>query len=533
MIQIRYIPLAALLVALFAGLLSCSDDSDHYDRSGSLPDKNLLQLISEDPALSIFTKLVETAGYDTLLSSTQTMTVFAPVNESFNNLNINSISRNEARLIAGNHIARFNNSTSTPENKLIRMIDKKIYTFSGGGSSFGNSDLKEKDILAKNGILHVLASQIPYHNNLHEHITTDPNTTKLGAFISSFYEERFNESLSIPIDIDDSGRTVYDTVTTPYNRLFDSMFYGLGNINTEDSLYTMLIPTDQAWDKIYEKVSPYFKFPVTAGTNIEYADSVRRVQTSLAILEDLIYRSKISDPASRDSLVSTSPSVLYNTAELFSGATMQIASNGLIFSTDELRYDNTRTWNKPIRVEADLPTGRVTGANTAIDPRTIDNNTEISASENRYIHVLPTTTSAQASVTFQIPQVLSGKYDIYVEFIPESVNGNPKDSTKLLFELTYRTASGGTASKMVNTPDLVTSGTKKVKMKAFSLFDFPVSNYYDRLWYIDYYDGKHSIDDIVVSTKLMVRSNVSSSEVNQKYTRRFNIDRIIFEPVKE
>lgn len=528
--KIKYILFAFVLVGLLS--YSCSDERDeHYNRSDSLPDKNLYELISEDANLSSFVKLVQVAGYDTLLSSTQTFTVFAPNNASFSGVDLNSMSRQDARLLAGNHIARFNNSTATPETKLIRMIDSKIYSFSNGGSSFGNSGLIEKDILAKNGILHILNSQIPYQNNLYEHITSSANTTKPAAFISSFQEERFDESLSIPIDIDDSGRTVYDTVTVSYNPLFDDIIYGLGYINTEDSLYTMLIPSDEAWIKAYERIAPYYK---VYNENSDYADSVQNIQTSLAILEDLIYRGEIKNPASQDSLVSTSPSVIFNASELFSGTDMQTASNGLIFQTDELRYDNTQTWNKPIEVEADLSFGRTTGPNTAIYTRTVDDNATISISANRYIEVQPTTTSAQPAVTFQIPQVLSGKYDIYVEFIPASIDGTPNDSTKVLFELTYVNENGRTATSLVNTADLVTSGTEKVKMKVFSEFKFPVSNFYDRLWFIDYLDDKYTIDDYVVTTKLMVRTNVSTTEINQnRFTRKFRIDRIIFESVKE
>ena len=84
------------------------------------------------------------------------------------------------------------------------------------------------------------------------------------------------------------------------------------------------------------------------------------------------------------------------------------ASNGVIYLADEIRYDNTETWNKPISVECEEQEGRVTGSYTSIYTRTVGTNSGIGEiSGNRYIEVQPTNTSAQPYVTFDIPDVLS------------------------------------------------------------------------------------------------------------------------------
>ena len=528
MIKNRYILLVLLIGVLCYS--SCKDDyNEHYDRSSSLPDKNLYQMIKENSNLSKFSQLIDVAGYDSLLNSTQTFTVWAPINESLSDINPATIGKDQAKLIVGNHIARFNVSTSTVYSKLIQMLDNKIYSFSDGGNVFAGSKLIDHDILSKNGLLHTLESQIPYHYNLYEYIQATPSMSKLSAFVSSFEEERFNEELSTPIDIDESGRTVYDTVTTSYNRLFRGLL-GLGYIDSEDSTYTMIMPSDKAWDIAYSKISSYFK---TYNEDQEYADSIRNIQTSLAILEDLVYRGTINNPASLDSMVSTSPSVIYDPADLFSGTTRQTASNGLIYQTDDLRYNNTETWNKKIGVEGEAYDLRVAGPNTAVYTRTVTGEISIPVSNSQYIDVQATTPTSQPAVTFDIPDVLSGKYDIYVEFLPGSIDGAPRDSTRLLFELSYMNAKGDTEPILNNSNDLLTSGTEKRKMKVFSEFEFPVSNYYDRLWWVDYSDGLHSYDEYVITTKLMIKTNVQTSEFNNNIlTRKFRIDRIIFEPVR-
>lgn len=543
MIKNRYILIALLSLFVGWGFSSCQDEHDeHYDRSGDLPNENLYELIKLNDDLSKFTKLVEIAGYDTLLKSTQTFTLWAPVNDALSGIDLSTVTKEQAQLIVNNHLARFNNSTSSAAGKLVRMRNYKIYTFSDGGMTFGGAQLISHDILARNGLLHTLKSQITHHYNLYEYIKATSTTSKFWAFVKSFEEEKFDEEASIPIDIDESGRTIYDTVTTFYNRLFDDLVFGLGKINIEDSIYTMLTPSDQAWDAAYARMSPYFK----RSTKDKNGDSIQSVQTSLAILNNLIFRGMIENPSSRDSLISTGGHVVisygaviknYSTfhdpADLFLGAVKETGSNGLIFNTDDLRYNNKETWNPTIYVEGDETIGRTAGTNSAIYTRSVTNNDTWQITDGRYIEVQPTSPTANPAVTFSIPNTLSGKYNVYVEFIPGSIDGNPKDSTKLLFDLQYMTATGSITSKTANTNDLVTSGTKKVRMKVFSEFELPVSDLYDNLWWIDFIDGKHTLEEFLPTTKLMVKTNVTATDFNKNiYTRRFRIDRIIFESVR-
>ncbi len=523
-----------ILFVLLAGFfISCQNEQDeHYNRSGELPDKTLYELMKQDESLSKFTKLIEVAGYDTLLSSSQTLTVWAPVDDALSDVNMTTITKDQARLIVGNHIARFSNSTAIPSGKLIRMANYKIYAYSTGGAAFGGATLLQHDIQAKNGILHTIQSRIPYHYNLYEYAKGMPNTTKLAAFLASFEEERFNEALSIPIDVDDSGRTVYDTVTTFYNRLFDDPDFGLGTINLEDSIFTMLVPTDQAWDAAYNKIYPYFK---VYNKNPKIVDSLQRVQTSLAIVNDLIYRGLVNNPSALDTIVSTGESVIRDPAGLFSGATKVSASNGLIYETNDLRYNNTETWDKFIRVEGENTFGRtINVTTTALFTRSVGSASVVPVSNSHYIEIQPTNTTAQPMVTFEIPDVLSGKYDVYVEFIPALIEGNAKDSTKLKFNLSYMNANGATTERPIIANDFVTSGTKKIKMKVLSNFEFPVSNYYDRLWMIDYYEGKNDISSYKFTTKFTIQTNVTQAELNiNKFSRKFRVDRIIFESIRK
>ncbi|KAA6301237.1 MAG: hypothetical protein EZS26_002626 [Candidatus Ordinivivax streblomastigis] len=526
--------LILLLVGCWA--FSCKDAyDDHYNtgNGATVSDKSLAELITADVNLSTFSKLITIAGLTDELSSNQTFTVWAPTNEALATIDLQSITQEEAALIVYNHTTRFNVSTTTPDNQPIRMRDNKSFFFSDKATVFGGAKLLQHDILAKNGILHTLQSQLLYYANLYEYILSNPLTSNLADFISSFQEKI----------VDATAGSVTDMVMVDYNRLFDASFLygtidlGIGQINQEDLLYTMLVPTNTAWDAAYSRIAPYFK---AIGAD---ADSLQKQQTSLAILDDLIYQGEIANPASQSYLVSTSPfyttgfsTVISNPAELFGGAEKIQASNGLIFQTDDLRYNNTETWNKPILVETELTQGRLLGSNTTVITRVVDDNFEELVSNNSYLYVEPSTPTAQPEVTFEIPQVLSGTYNIYVEFLPLYLDpqGKTGDKTKFVFNLSYKNANGTTTDRANNATNLIADANGVTRMLVYSNFEFPMANYYDRIWMIDYYKGLHKIDDRIVTTKLRIRTNVSNAEMNSgAYVRKFCVDRIILEPIQK
>ena len=514
---------------------SCTDIRDeHYNRSDSLPNQTLCELIADNSDLTVFSKVIEIAGYDDLLSSSQTFTIWAPVNNALSNINVNLITKDEARRIVENHIARFNHSTSKSPLLAVRMRNNKVYYFSEGGNSFGGAILQKHDIIAQNGILHTIQSQILYFPNIYEYILTSPHTSKMAEFIAQF-EEYIIDPLSIQAD-----GTIRDTVYIRYNPLFDieGTWYwfgsylsaGLGQINKEDSVYTALIPDNAAWDAAYARMSPYFRA-------VRNDESVQRFQTSLAIIEDLFFRGKIEDPAEKDSLISTSPSVIQQPATLFDGTQKIQASNGLIFLTESnVNYNAPETFMKNIYVEADEPDGRrIANNNTTVVPRILDGASSDLATNSQFLEVFQTTLDDnmenQPRIIFDIPQVLSGRYNIYAEFLPGELvrQGDPR-ATKFRCTLNYQNASGNIASSIAN--NIETSATEKRKVLLFSGFNFPVANYYDRSWRIDYLKGLHTIDERVVPTKLEIAVRITAAEYNSRqFGRSYCIDRIILEPV--
>lgn len=150
----------------------------------------------------------------------------------------------------------------------------------------------------------------------------------------------------------------------------------------------------------------------------------------------------------------------------------------------------------------------------------------------RFIEVSSTTPSRQPGVTLSVPDVLSGAYDIYASFVPACAldASNLTDSTRVSFTVSYMGANGRSTSKQFRDTEFKTSPTEMTLIKVAEAMEFPVSNYYDRLWWMD---ETHSELSRTITTTVYVTTNVSNSEFNRGVmTRRFRLDRIIFVPVK-
>lgn len=269
------------------------------------------------------------------------------------------------------------------------------------------------------------------------------------------------------------------------------------------------------------------------------ADSIRDVQTGQAILNGLTFRGKVDDPASKDSLVTVTGNVIYQTSRYFAPYTKLDASNGLMYLAEgDLILDDTCTWNKEILVEAEYLNGRTTSTSTSAYVRNTDVNSAVQGvSNNSYLEV--TNATGTAEVTFEIPQILAGKYDVYVDFVPPVIDGVAlaEEKTRLEFRLVYPRADRNGTSNISrdddDDPDLIIGGDSvgdnKVKtLKVWSALELPAANYYDGMWFMD---ENNSTDDVKVRTTLRIRTNVKASEVNVKYRRRFRVDRIRFVPV--
>ena len=509
--QIYYRPFLPLVVLTSILLiLACTKKWDeHYDEeSFNLPDKTLKELIREYPELSIFSRMISIAGYNSILDASQSYTIWAPVNDALNEVDTTDVEL--VREIIENHIARSRFTTSDVQNQSIRMLNGKYINFTreSSGFSFGNNKIINANLPAINGLLYIIDGYTPYLNNLWEYIGRTDGLDSLQSYLYGQNKNIFDPENSIEIGIDSTGDVIYDSVFIFSNLVLKK----IGAIDTEDSIYTAILPDNAAWNEAYGRVESFFNFPDNAGS-----DQRQRDYTRLTIVKDMLFKGRFIQPGNLDSLVSTTGTVFYNPGYLFNTQPVTL-SNGLAYVTNQMPYADTLSWFKKIRVEAEDAEGR-DFSSSSIFLRT-SYGSDLDVSENKYILVDPIST--EPSVEFSIPNTLSAKYNMYCVFVPASIvdplNLTP---TKAKFKLTYiRRASGSTFISNITPANNNTNPSGMTKMFV-SQFDFEYANVID-----EEYDR--------VAVKLEVINDVTTAEEQAgTYSRTMRIDCIIFEPVSE
>jgi uncharacterized surface protein with fasciclin (FAS1) repeats len=507
-------------IILFAGLLlsqSCKNEWDnHYKNelkgSGTVMLANYIHM---QPDLSTFYKMLTLTGYDTILNQSQTYTVWAPTNDALQNVDLTDTK--SVLDIVKNHIARFSISTSNvySQPEYVKMLNGKLIQFSldNSGYQFGGCALTSSDMLVANGILHVISSYEPFLANIWEYINRTPGLDSMNAYLKSQVKKVFYPDASIELYVDSLGNRIYDSVFIETNVFLNK----IGHINTEDSIYTAILPNNTAWNEAYDRIKNYY-----VSAHATKAAQIQRENTMYSLVKDLVFRGRISSPSSNDSVVSTTGNVFLQPSYLFNAASTKV-SNGLVYVSNALQYKATDSWHKTIRIEAESTDGR-SNTNSNIYTR-YSYGSGLSVSNKTYILVDPTVANSSVSkvnVIFTIPGTLSAKYNIYCVFVPTSIV-TPTDLRpyKPLFFISYVHNVNGqpvysrdalTVTNSITNPNTIT------KMLIAKNFQFPYSHV----------DSDEKSSEVVT---IQVQNNVAKEST--LYSRQMRIDCILLEPVTE
>lgn len=509
-----------ILIVCTTGFIACNDDwNDHYDedQTPSAKYENLMDLINDQADLSIFKKMLEFTGYDLVLRSNQSYTVWAPTNSAFNE-NIDWTDSLSIANTVTNHITRSSYPTSKvarEENRILMLAYKFIkFTRTGTDSwTFGNEPLVEKDLAAKNGIVHKINKIVPFEDNLWQYLKRDENLDSISKYTYSFDVYTFDEENSVFLGTNESGQRLYDSVFYYRNTLLQDDLNAY--LSVEDSIYTMLVPTNYAWNNAYNKVKEFYR-PFISSVPQSYKDSVQDSHTKKALVENLIFRGSLENFSGNqeDSIISTTNNVFYAPARLFENANKKILSNGIVYITDDLKFGQAEAWQKPIIWEAEVPLGRSNSYCSVYSRSALGGNIS-GISGDRYLLVNNTSTT-NPQVEFSIPNTLAGTYNIYCVFVPGIIE-NVVEKTKVQFRLTYIAENGNsTTERNIRPEDRETSETELKPILIKERFKFPYANY----------------NEEITTVKVTVETQVANAET-ATYVRRMRIDCIIIEPVEE
>lgn len=532
-------------LGVLAFAAGCQDHlwDDHYGIDGSTETRTLMQVLESRPEYSAFCEVVRSQGLDSLLSTDQTFTVWAPTNEAMAGY-VEDVDTKDQFL--NNHISRYLYGMvdlADTASVRVRMLNGKSqdYVREGGAYTFAGVSVEATDIAAGNGIIHTLRQRAPFYYNLYESIRQKDNgTDSIARFLTSFDEYTFDEEGSTAIGKNEQGQILYDSIFDFNN----DWLRRYGFLHSEDSVYTMIVPTNEGWEDGRRRMARYFRtFGETLKDTVksliipdrEYAvgtalaDSLSDTYLKQAMCMDLVFRKDLDfGDVPGDSLASTSGNVFHHPSYLLSGATEVPVSNGRIWKTSALKHKPEESWLKTIVVEAENTAGRESNYAVISSRSASSTSFRDSVSEGRFIEVAATSENPrqQPVVQFTVPNTLAAKYNVYCVFAPAGayMEGVAADSTKVNFYLNYVHEDGRMYEDAVIAGPMPTHGETMTKMFVTQI-ELPYANYSESP-----FEGPLTQDDDCV--KLRVQANVDRNETT-KFTRTMRIDCLIFEPVIE
>lgn len=425
-----------------ATMIGCQDDWDaHYDQQADSQygTQSLYEIIASRPELSDFRQVLDSARlfagnrisathYSKLLNEDQFLTVWAPVNGTFNRdsllqllTTVNGDSLVELHFLK-NHIARYAQSSVPGQESTFRMLNTKTLRMTS--TTYGDANLRETNIASRNGVLHILDHPATYRYNIYEALYSLEEFRHVGNFLKSYQIDEFDEQNSLAMGVVD-GKTVYvDSVFYTWNRLLD-VYYG--HIDREDSTYWMLVPPAEDWQRLYDEAATYYQY----GT-IGKADSIHDFWTNYALLQDLVFNPH-EQRGMADSLCSTTwrqytageqhvfPDAFGSKGLMSHVKDSLKCSNGTIYRLRDWPQTMLRSYFRKIVAQGEgrmFESYEAAGKTLTLTRRYISAD---SISGNGYISVNPQTLYDKYYVTYEIPNVLSGKYDVCAVMLPKTV----------------------------------------------------------------------------------------------------------------
>lgn len=541
---------AALLAAT-----SCSDFSDYNDTPVSdvqQAERTLWENISQNDQLSDFATLVKKAGFDDELSQPHYYTVWAPLNGTYDASSL--MSADSATVLyqfVKSHIAEYNHSISGTVDERIHALNRKSFAFEGDGQyTYAGQTLRQLNLPNSNGIMHLLDGAARFYPNLYEYLFSCEGIDSVATFFKRYETSVLDTKNSVLGPTINGKQTYIDSVMITSNSLLNRI---KAKLDKEDSTYTMLVPTNEAWQAHYDKISKCYNYiNTTVAQNIDEATSTSNAPTAsvtvdaaytkdsltrLHLVSDLVYNNNnyynnwlIDDTVEPyDTLYSTTYGYMTNPQEIMSRVIdRETMSNGTFCLVDSLAFRPWESWCYSLG-QSPLNSRTWTGSNTIvyIDNTLFDAIKYVPKNPAQkqlgYLWVTPLSNYGKPQLDVKLRNVLSTTYNIYIVLAPGQDVGEDADGNKFLkpnmldFTLSYCDAKGKLATQKLN--QKVVNDPTRVDTLAVGTFTFPVA-----------YAGLG--DNVYPNLKITTDFGVFDKAKMAAYTRDFSIISILMRPVE-
>lgn len=257
----KYIILLMLIAAVFS---SCKNQWQDTIGDPAL-NTTLLTQINQNSNLSKFSQYLVKTGYDKVISSSKTYTIWAPNNAAFANADqtaLNAIVNDTTKLkqFIGNCIAFQSYTTAQAQPSLrVKMLDGKSITFTK--TQFEEANILTANQYTSNGILHVVDQAIFPKQNIWDYVTDTLNVRNFGllqkAYLNSTKYSYQDTTQAVIIGVDqNTGKPIPKPgtgIVTKYSFKDQTQ-----DLSSEDKQFTFFEITDAAYTSETNKVLKYF-----------------------------------------------------------------------------------------------------------------------------------------------------------------------------------------------------------------------------------------------------------------------------------
>ena len=512
-----------------------------------------------------------------------------------------SIYKVEKELIR-NNMTRYSHVVNGSDSVKLDLFNSKAAWLNNEAQTIKGVTITKPNIGAKNGVLHITEAPMAYQPNLYEYLASRQDLDSINAFIKSFQTIEFNEAASTQGPTIDGEITWVDSITyvaNDYTSLFMEAFLEREDSNyvmilPTNETWKNTLERTRKYFKFKASYKQDINTQTEAGADTVIAgvetvftpaelDSLTNLYSKNAICQHLAFNANwqyeqipitaIDDiraaDARRDSLRSTADTKFKKTgtlngtnkvnvvevkdfAALFGNADPVEVSNGYAYVVDEFAYPstvyapnrdldsyvvyescdnqcspyhNTWTWESHVTM-TDTVTGEVVAERD-------------STYRYDYLVMANKTSTSHPGAFFQLPNVLSCKYDIYVVI---GYNTDYQMQNKFRAYISYDTEDRRVANEALKNPNEDAVDAKDASLYEGNYFvnrkptinDDLTVNYTDTIciakdfeFPVSYYGLSKTAYPV-----LQLKSNFTSSERNL-YSREIWVNAIILKAKEE
>ncbi|MFD2036838.1 fasciclin domain-containing protein [Belliella marina] len=251
-----------LIILSLIGFWACSETWDeHYgmqensDITMVVSPLNLLEYLRTNPEYSKFVEALERTGVARELERDQYLSVWAVKNSDMDVLvgldldeayvmkyHVNNLSYDMGKLKSGLRLRSLNGKYIPVESQ------------SGGIVKVADATITEGNQFCKNGVIHEISELMIPDESIYEYLfNLEDDYSIIRDTIFAMNDTLFDVDNSIPLGVDQSGNTIYDSAFVIRNPIFEQV-----DFKSEFSQVTMFVPSNQVIEECFQNLGELY-----------------------------------------------------------------------------------------------------------------------------------------------------------------------------------------------------------------------------------------------------------------------------------